>query len=72
MRSPAHWVEIDLLRTGGSLMLDEKIPDHEYLVHVSPVERRRKGLLLEKSREMIPSDELAPQDRYRSPDQVDP
>jgi hypothetical protein len=45
MRSPAHWVEIDLLRAGVSLTLDEKIPDHEYLVHVSPVERRRKGLL---------------------------
>jgi hypothetical protein len=45
MRSPAHWVEIDLLRAGISLALEEKIPDHEYLIHVSPVERRRKGLL---------------------------
>jgi hypothetical protein len=45
MRSPAHWVEIDLLRAGVSLTLDEKIPDHEYLVHVSPVERRRNGVL---------------------------
>ncbi len=45
MRSPAHWVEIDLLRAGVSLTLDETIPDYEYLVHVSPVERRRKGLL---------------------------
>jgi hypothetical protein len=41
-RSPAHWVEIDLLRTGkptfdrGRLVCD-------YLAHVSRVERRPKG-----------------------------
>ncbi len=45
MRSSAHWVEIDLLRMGVSLTPEGKIPDHEYLVHVSPVERRPKGVL---------------------------
>jgi hypothetical protein len=44
MKSSRHWVEIDLLREGHSLMPREKLPDHEYLVFVSPSHRRPDGL----------------------------
>ncbi len=33
--SPAHFVEIDLLRAGTPLYAKEMFPPHEYLVHVS-------------------------------------
>lgn len=45
MRSPSHWVEIDLLRRGVSLPLRKRIRAHEYLVHVSPTHRRPQGLV---------------------------
>jgi hypothetical protein len=45
MRSPSHFVEIDLLREGIPFPVPETLPPHEYLIHVSPVERRPKGLL---------------------------
>jgi hypothetical protein len=41
--SPAHWVEIDLLRAGLSLELRKRLDPHEYFVHVSPAELRPKG-----------------------------
>ncbi len=44
MRSPAHWVEIDLLRTGKGFA--HRPPRHpsEYLVHVSRAGRRPEGV----------------------------
>ncbi len=33
--SPAHFVEVDLLRAGTPLYAKEMLPPHEYLVHVS-------------------------------------
>jgi hypothetical protein len=44
MRSPAHLIEIDLLRAGARIFVQEKLPPHDYLVHVSRVKdngRRR-------------------------------
>lgn len=38
--SPAHWVEIDLLRHGETLSLRRGLTAHEYFVHVSPAEMR--------------------------------
>jgi hypothetical protein len=35
MSSPTHLVEIDLLRTGVPIFARQKLPLHEYLVHVS-------------------------------------
>ena len=35
--SPAHFVEIDLLRAGTPMYAKEMFPPHEYLVHVSRV-----------------------------------
>jgi len=43
LESNTHWVEIDLLRGGGSLALRRRLQPHEYLVYVSPVELRPKG-----------------------------
>lgn len=43
MRSPSHWVEIDLLRGGDPLRTREAIPPCEYLVHVSRQDRRPRG-----------------------------
>jgi hypothetical protein len=71
MRSSTHWVEIDLLRQGYSLMPREKIPDHEYLVLVSPSHRRPDGsfwpIRLSQRLPVIPiplrgNDETAPLD----------
>jgi hypothetical protein len=45
MRSSTHWVEIDLLRSGISPVLPVIVPEHEYLVHVSPADHRPRGLL---------------------------
>jgi hypothetical protein len=44
MKASKHWVEIDLLRQGYSLIPREKIADHEYLVFVSPSHRRPDSL----------------------------
>jgi len=41
--SRAHWVEIDLLRTGESLVARKRLDPHEYLIHVSPVHMRPRG-----------------------------
>jgi hypothetical protein len=45
MKSSSHWVEIDVLRAGVSPILPEIVLEHEYLVHISPVDRRPRGLL---------------------------
>lgn len=45
LKSSKHWVEIDLLRQGYSLMPRERIPAHEYLVHISLSHRRPEGLV---------------------------
>ena len=37
MRSPAHLIEIDLLRAGQRIFVREDLPPHDYLVHVSRV-----------------------------------
>jgi hypothetical protein len=41
--SPAHWVEIDLLRAGARPGFDAFLPAHEYAVHVSPAGLRPQG-----------------------------
>jgi hypothetical protein len=45
MRSPSHWVEIDLLRGTRMVPVPTKIGTHEYLVHVSKKGLRPRGLL---------------------------
>jgi hypothetical protein len=45
MTSPAHLVEIDLLRSGAPLHAREVLPRGDYFVHVSRKERRPKGLV---------------------------
>lgn len=45
MRSPSHFVEIDLLRAGTAIEVLQTLPEHEYLVHVSCFEDRPKGKL---------------------------
>jgi hypothetical protein len=45
MNSPSHWVEIDLLRAGVRLAAREPLPACEYLVYVSEVSKRSKGLV---------------------------
>lgn len=45
MRSPSHFVEIDLLRAGEGFPPYEALPPHEYRVHVSRVGRRPRGML---------------------------
>ena len=45
MRSASHFAEIDLLRSGVGILARETLPPHDYLVHVSPEERRPKGLI---------------------------
>ncbi len=59
MRSPSHWVEIDLLR--GIRMVrvpKKKVGPHEYLVHVAKEDLRPRGLLypirLARRRPVIP------------------
>src|SRR5262249_50834129 len=42
-RSDTHWVEIDLLRDGESVVARELYPACEYTVHVSKKGRRPKG-----------------------------
>lgn len=43
MCSPSHWVEIDLLRDGATLVAGEVLPKGDYFVHVSRVETRPSG-----------------------------
>lgn len=43
--SPAHLVEIDLLRKGVPIYAAERIPKHDYLVHVSRRGDRPQGVL---------------------------
>ena len=45
MRSPSHFIEIDLLRGGDGFPPYEALPPHEYRVHVSRVNRRPRGTL---------------------------
>ena len=44
MRSPSHFVEIDLLRSGTAIEVQQELPPHDYLVHVSRFEDRPKGI----------------------------
>jgi hypothetical protein len=45
MRSPTHFIEIDLLRAGEGFPPYEALPPHDYRVHLSRVSRRPRGLL---------------------------
>ena len=45
LQSPAHLVEIDLLRNGVPIYTGEQLPPHDYLVHVSKHGGRPKGVL---------------------------
>lgn len=45
LRSPSHWVEIDLLRGGRGITGRPRGRSCEYLVHVSHAEKRPRGLL---------------------------
>ncbi|HEY2586254.1 MAG TPA: DUF4058 family protein [Tepidisphaeraceae bacterium] len=45
MRSPSHFIEIDLLRSGAGFPPYEALPPHEYRAHVSRVNRRPRGTL---------------------------
>ena len=45
MRSPTHFIEIDLLRDGEGFPPYEALEPHDYRVHLSRVERRPKGTL---------------------------
>lgn len=45
MTSQTHWVEIDLLRDGETLVAGEVLPKGDYFVHVSRVEKRPSGLI---------------------------
>jgi hypothetical protein len=43
--SSTHWVEIDLLRSGERVWTRRPLPPCEYLVHVSRMSKRPKGLI---------------------------
>ncbi|QDU22358.1 DUF4058 family protein [Urbifossiella limnaea] len=43
LASPAHWVEIDLLRAGAGHRLRQRYPHHTYLVYSSPTDLRPDG-----------------------------
>ena len=45
MQSATHYVEIDLLRGGDSVITGDFVPKGDYLVHVSRVEQRPKGFV---------------------------
>ena len=45
LQSPAHLVEIDLLRTGVPIYSGERLPPHDYLVHVSRRGERPQGTM---------------------------
>ncbi len=43
MRSQSHWMEIDLLRSGEPIVARETLPEGDYFVHVSRVQKRPRG-----------------------------
>jgi Protein of unknown function (DUF4058) len=45
MRSPSHWVEIDLLRGKRMVRVPKKFGSYSYLIHVSTKGQRPRGLL---------------------------
>ncbi|MBI4605993.1 MAG: DUF4058 family protein [Planctomycetes bacterium] len=45
LRSKAHWVEVDFLRSGEPLVAAEVLPLGDYFVHVSRAESRPKGFV---------------------------
>ena len=45
MQSPAHFVEIDFLRDGMPIYAAQRLPPHDYLVHVSRCGERPQGIL---------------------------
>ena len=45
MRSPSHFIEVDLLRAGDGFAPFEALPLHDYRMHVSRVSRRPRGTL---------------------------
>jgi hypothetical protein len=45
MASSTYWVESDLFREGVALMPYGKLPEHEYLAHVSTADLRPRGML---------------------------
>ena len=45
MRSPSHFIEIDLLRSGAGFSPFENLGPHEYGVHLSRTQRRPRGTL---------------------------
>ncbi len=45
MHSPAHFVEIDFLREGMPIYAAQRLPLHDYLVHVSRCGERPQGIL---------------------------
>ncbi len=45
MQSHSHFVELDLLREGAGIFVREALPHHDYLVHVSRLEKRPQALL---------------------------
>jgi Protein of unknown function (DUF4058) len=45
MHSPAHFVEIDFLREGMPIYAAQRLPPHDYLVHVSRCGERPQGVL---------------------------
>jgi hypothetical protein len=45
MRSPSHWIEIDLLRGDRMVRVPRKAGPNDYLVHVSKSSQRPQGLL---------------------------
>ena len=45
MNSSSHWIEIDLLRGTRMVVVPPTAPPHEYLVHVSPRNKRPTGYL---------------------------
>ena len=44
LRSTAHWVEIDLLRTGERVSFRDHLDPHEYLAYASPADDRPNGV----------------------------
>lgn len=75
--SNAHWVEIDLLRSGESIAIRKRLDPHEYFVHVSPVDLRPRGRVWPVSlKESLPNvaiplvkkDEMVPLELQRALD----
>lgn len=45
MCSSSHFIEVDLLRDGEGFPPYEALPPHDYRVHLSPAQRRPRGLI---------------------------